>query len=364
MRHSIIVLAAALGLAGCDQQSSLTGVLARARANGSLGTGSNISDMGLLPGAAQASAYGVNNGGLVVGYTTVSTGAATAFGWTSAQGMTALGVPLGWGESYAFAVNDGGTIAGAALTPQGVLHAVSWSGGVMKDLGAFTAGGSSLALGVGSDGRLVGQADALVNGALVPHAFLYGGSTMIDLGTLGGRQGSAAQDVNASGVVVGGSYLPDGTLRAFRWQAGAGMVVLPALSGQRESFAVAINAGGDIIGFVTMAADNLTRAVIWPRTGGVAQLAGLANNVATLAFDINDRGEIVGYSQASNGQRFKAVWWVPGTSGGYGTAEDLKAKGGVTDAYAQAISPGTGGQPTRVVGISVSARANRGTLWR
>jgi probable HAF family extracellular repeat protein len=82
------------------------------------------------------------------------------------------------------------------------------------------------------------------------HAFLWSGDQMQDLGTLGGNS-SQASALNGDGVVVGGSYLADGTtFHAFLYD-GAAMRDLGTLPGTKNSWPWSINSSGAVVGYAT-----------------------------------------------------------------------------------------------------------------
>jgi probable HAF family extracellular repeat protein len=366
MLHRCALTLTAFALLACDGTRAATEPIDPVPASQTLGKGNGFTTIGLLPGVVSASAYGVNNGGTIVGYGTTSTGTMVAFEWRRDGGMIEVPKPIGWGATIAFAVNDAGVIAGGAVIPSGATHAVTWSGGSPTDLGTLPGGSMSIAFNVNAQGQTVGYSDATASGGL-PRAFLHTpGQGMRDLGALPGGVSSAAQDINTAGTVVGASYTYAGRVMAFKWTQSGGMTALPAVIGARESYALGINASGDVVGFVVMDADNRTRGVAWPSTGGVVQLQGLASNAASVAFDINDRGEITGYSEVNMGQRYRAVWWTPRTpsSQGWNVAVDLKVKANPESAYGQVISQGTAGQSTVVAGFASSSGVNTPVFWQ
>src|SRR5262245_47877417 len=214
------------------------------------------SDVPSLPGATLATGQGINDGGVVVGFTLTPSGT-RAFrqrpgfpaedlgdfggGWAAAFGINASGVivgdarddrgafrafrfdgtlhalsPLTGSIARAAAINAAGIIAGYSLSTAGSLHATRWrSDTVVDDLGTL-GGPSSSALGINAGGDIVGRADV---GPNQPHAFLFKDDQMIDLNTMieqsSGWLLQAAYGINDNGVIVG-EGLFNGTPRAFR----------------------------------------------------------------------------------------------------------------------------------------------------
>jgi len=64
-------------------------------------------DLGVLAGGDWSSAYGINNSGTVVGYSSLASGNFGAFSWTPQSGMVQLGT-FGGLDSYATSLNNSG----------------------------------------------------------------------------------------------------------------------------------------------------------------------------------------------------------------------------------------------------------------
>lgn len=165
-------------------------------------------ELGTLGGSV-SSARGVNDQGVVVGYSTLANGQTRAFRWAG-SGLQDLGTltpaaTTPW--SFAYDVNDDGLVVGRSSLETGATddtHAFVYDPGtgVMTDLGTL-GGANSAALAINDDGVIVGWSE-VVGGAR--HPFVYDPVTgvMEDLGTLGGVNGEAT-DLNDSGIVVGWS---------------------------------------------------------------------------------------------------------------------------------------------------------------
>jgi probable HAF family extracellular repeat protein len=240
-------------------------------------------------GGHDASAADVNDAGQVVGWSTTAAEIPQAFLWSAATGMRDLGSlsPGPAAFSQAIAINEAGTVVGRATALDGFNVAFRWtaSDGMVR-LGEPPGGVSSMAVAVNAREQAAGQAD-LAGG--VTHAVLWDPSTGVrDLGTLPGAEGSLAEGINDAGVVVGTAFGPNP--RAFRWEAGTGMVDLTP-PGARGSAAVAINNAGQILGNVLR--ESEAEPVIWEPDGRLTFLAAPGVDGPSVA-DLNAAGNVVG----------------------------------------------------------------------
>ncbi|MHC4177506.1 MAG: DUF3466 family protein, partial [Planctomycetota bacterium] len=223
-------------------------------------TARELPALGDLP---YASAMGVSDAGIVVGYAHAEThsaywyegyptSATTAVVWSGADQsvVTSLAIP-GEQQSAAFAVNEHGAIAGEMTDSFGQVQAMLWT----------------------PDGA---------------------GYTPTPIGMLPGGNRSYGRDVNDQGVVVGRSQNQAGQEQAFVWQDGQ-IEGLPLLPGQTSSRASGVNNLGQIVGSadlnVAMLWDNDQaidlNTVIEPLTGGHNE-----GMVLSEARAINDQGMI------------------------------------------------------------------------
>ncbi len=225
-------------LARMSPHLALAAALAAAPAH----AGFTVTGLGTLNGG-YSQAYGINDAGQVVGYSSTAGSSATHAFLYSGGVMIDLGT-LNGGYSEAFGINDAGQVAGFSDG-----RAFLYSGGSMTSLG--TLGGSySGAYGINDAGQVVGY--SYTAGDSEYHAFLHSGGSMTDLGTLGGSF-SYARAINNTGQVVGTSYTAgDSEYHAFLYSGGS-MTDLNSLispsSGWILGGATAINGNGEIVGW-------------------------------------------------------------------------------------------------------------------
>jgi probable HAF family extracellular repeat protein len=274
-------------------------------------------DLGTFGG--RTAATGVNNNGLVVGYSDDSS-TRRALVWTAADGMVDIG-SLGGGSSAAFGVNDSGQVVGwsEVITGQAP-HAFVWTlAEGMTDLGTLgDPSWQSVATAINESGQIVGWSRSSKLGDV--HAFSWtAGGGMVDLGTLGGTR-SSAEAVSDSGQVVGSSHLAgDAEMRAFSWTT-TGMVNLGVLtSGSTLSAAAGVNSSGQVVGYSYLHPAPEPHAVSWTSGGALIDLGTLGGTTSAAAA-INESGLIAGYSTLADGTQHAVVWSI-----GVATPEDIVA---------------------------------------
>ena len=170
-------------------------------------------DLGTL-GGRDSQAFGINDGGQVVGSASLKDGSRHAFLFKNGK-MTQLSPLSNSPASVAYAVNDSGAVAGGCDLTPGVEHACLWMNGATIDLGALPDGKTSMARALNNKEEVVGYAGA---GDEI-HAFLWRKGKMIDLGTLG-NEPSGANGINNKSQIVGSSKAGRKGLHAFIWENG------------------------------------------------------------------------------------------------------------------------------------------------
>lgn len=208
--------------------------------------------------------------------------------WTKAGALRDIGTLPGDTASEAFGINNPGRVVGYSSGPGGA-RAFVWSGGTMQNLGTLPGGDSSKAFGISDNGLIVGASGSPAG----TRAVLWSSSGIQDLGTLPGDTASEAFAIN-NGNIVGYSRGPAGT-RAFLWTSQNGMQSLPALPGGSITRALGLNEAGEVVG--SSGSDTGARAVLWSAKGEAQDLntfVFLPPGVALLsAVGINARGQIL-----------------------------------------------------------------------
>ncbi|GAA2050500.1 hypothetical protein GCM10009839_66240 [Catenulispora yoronensis] len=243
-----------------------------------------ITDLGTLGGDLSV-ANGINNAGVVVGYSDLASFAEHGFRW-SAGTMTDLGTEAGADYSGANAINDAGQIAGDATRENGgYAYPVRWSAaGVLQDLGGPITNRLGVGNGIDPAGRVAGgQRPADSEGS--PEAILYdtaGNPTELSTPT---QTLDAATGINARGQVVGSP--------AFVWQNGT-LTMLPLLPGGQGGSANAVNVSGTIAGDVSRPGPvGGLDAAVW-QNNTLTDLGTVDSIQYNRATAINAAGQIVG----------------------------------------------------------------------
>jgi len=221
------------------------------------GVATALPSLGGTASAYSNMANGINDSGVVVGYSAAAGGLIEACLWQNGA-VTNLGtltggttqLSAGYINSSATGINESGQIAGYSLTAGNVYHAVLWQSGVITDLGVFAAGDQSFATAINASGEVVGYD---MPASFESKAFLWRNGKMTDLGTLPGDNYSTAEAINVSGIIVGqaGQYATPSGNHAVMWEGGKIYDLnnlLSPTSGWYLQTADAINDNGVIVG--------------------------------------------------------------------------------------------------------------------
>ncbi len=229
-------------------------------------------------------------------------------GFVATGGVVIDFSPPGENRTQGLGINDAGLVVGWTTHFDGWQLPIVYDGQTVTNLG--TLGGR-----VGT-GRDINNANQIVGNAWTPmpeedsHAALWQDGDIIDLGTLGGPF-SDARAVNELGMIVGWSWNVDWDRRPVFWTPDLqGPFELPSFAPpDLTAMAMAVNDAGQIVGEVQVESPNslvLVRAALWDG-GEVTDLGLLAEAgegtgifgpalISTRATGINNDGVIVGNS--------------------------------------------------------------------
>jgi probable HAF family extracellular repeat protein len=276
-----------------------------------------IVDIGTL-GGTSTGATGINNDGVVVGFSRLPTNVTHAITWQNGV-MTDLGTHCASCLSEGSDINDDGVVSGGAvMAPGGAERPVRWVNGAIQQLGLLPGGTSGLGVRINAAGVIVGEATMAVTTPtgtqVLGSPFKWSEETGIQpLPTLGGF-GGRATSISDSGEIVGYTRNAAGVMRATFWDRDGNPHDLGVLSGDIGSRAFRMNNRGDAIGFSAKnidggaGASTTDRATLWAKDGETTNLAALMPTyTVTRAFSINEPGDVVG-SGAIGGVRHTILW--------------------------------------------------------
>ena len=325
-----------------------------------------LTDLGTLPGTNSSWSSGLNDSGLVVGFSEnglvdPATGYPEYHGVTWTNGAISDLGTLGGSVSAAIAVNESGQVVGFAtnsisdqystslgpcttqncwpVTTQ--IRAVLWQGGQMQDLGTLGTGNDAVAYLVNASGQIAGVSYTNMTpnpttGFPTQDGFLWSSGQMTDLGTLGGTV-SRVFGLNNRGQVVGRSNIAgDQMFHAFIWDRGV-LTDLGTLGGP-NSDAFAIADSGVVAGTSGTTVPNTPHAFIW-RNGTMTDLGTLPGDTVSFSLDVNSSGTVVGDScdsRACNTER--AFIWENGSMVDLNALVTAGAPTDLTLLYAYAIA--------------------------
>lgn len=210
--------------------------------------GSNSAfEVGALPNANGALAFGIGNGGHVVGASMQNQGAGLPFIWTQSGGMVAIPLPTGTSQGSARAVNTAGWAVGTASSAFAIPFLYDGTatyrladlipGGTGWDLSTNT---SSSALGISDGNVIVGT--GVLNGQVHAYAMVPAATANV---SLGGRVTTAGGNgIGNVSVTLSGGNLPSpitvqtGSFGYYNFQGlQSGLAYTVTVSARRNSFA-------------------------------------------------------------------------------------------------------------------------------
>lgn len=239
-----------------------------------------------LSGRTQAkmTAYGLNNGGDIVGSEGSGVGERAVFRYRDGTFYTFTGYS---GSSRLLSVNDRGDVAGMSSPDTNFARALWGYGGLL-----LLADSTSIARSINNDRRIVGQktpqgADWIwspVDDVHTQYLASLGPSTIF-------------RDVNGEGAICGDYRTPNGSaIQGLFYDPQTSQYTALLYGASTRSFAFALNNSRKVVGYtVDGAIDHMT---LWDIGAQTATRLGQG-----VALDINDSDWIVGYDGA--GSRFR-----------------------------------------------------------
>lgn len=184
-----------------------------------------INDIGSGQGGNWTVAYGLNDAGVIVGYSLASDGRNIPFYWNNGSFTELPYLGQGFGLQKAYDINNNGDIVGASRDDSGAIHPVMWKDGELVDYGIFPGninGGWAEILAVNENGEGVGWGWGLDGRK---HALLFKDGDITQLAEPQDAYTTIAFDINDAGQIVGETYFFDGTTYQTQpafWTTGGG----------------------------------------------------------------------------------------------------------------------------------------------
>ena len=222
-----------------------------------------------------AIANGINDNGVVIGYSTTDQALQTHLAFVWENGKTTSINPVGmYTRNYTYSINSNDVVVGMMKDYQDRVQGFKYENGAITLLPLWTA------RGITDDGRIVGGYEEY-------RTFV----TLHPDGTMTGRVTGiwSIADINSQGWFVG-----DSEQRAFIWR-GSGEIVILA---EANSMALGLNDEGQVVGLYDSSGMGFDgRAVIWDKDGVMEYLDRMVEDCPDCWFgragDINNYGEIV-----------------------------------------------------------------------
>jgi probable HAF family extracellular repeat protein len=263
-----------------------------------------MKDLGTL-GGRTSRAYGLNDGGWVVGEAADSNGIQHAFLWRDGI-MTSLAA-----NAAAFAINDAGAAAGMADD-----RAAWWTQPGAPATILTATGGVGIAFDLNGASSVVGQAELGDGEDRVSRAFVFSRGVAAGLADLGRGLSSSAQAVNDAGQIAGFLESARGRTHAFLFDTN-GLLDVDTLN-NAYSAAYGLNRQGMLVGVMFNSPSDDDQAFLWS-AGDMFNLNDLLDTREQWALvearDINDAGQIVGYGIENDLERAFLLTPLEGNGG-------------------------------------------------
>ena len=195
----------------------------------------------------------------------------------------------GVGQSGALGINSDGTVIGYAQT-NGAVHAALWKDGELVDLGILPGAQNSFGIAINDQEQYLAEAapGSFFRPDLVPAPAGY---SIVDVAAL-----------NNAGVVAGNARdLNTGGPLAFTWQSGT-LTLLPPLIPGGYSTAMNINNAGQVLALAQKTQSDAV-PVIYEGTTIVADLSAALTaasfRIIAQGYGLNDHGHVVGFGEVT-----------------------------------------------------------------
>jgi probable HAF family extracellular repeat protein len=285
-----------------------------------------VIDLGTLGGTFSWGG-GINNEGLVEGYSILLDGNLRAFLWRNGvmKDLGTLGGPNSAAALLPSRPSESAEVGGGSDTttpdPNGEDYCgfgtylecrpFLWRDGVMTPL-PLLGGNNGVAGGVNNRGQVVGQAeyDTPDPTCVLPGDFLRVGPVVWENGEIKkfhmfpGDTDAGAWAINDMGQATGGSGTCSNSFHAVLWQDGTA-IDLGNLGGTTNNYGVDINNQGQVVGISDLRGDTTYHGFLWEK-GVMTDLGTLPGDVASTGDGINIKGQVVGgsYDEEGNGRAF------------------------------------------------------------
>jgi probable HAF family extracellular repeat protein len=285
-------------------------------------------DLGTL-GGDNSYALGINNHGVVVGYSYLADNVTFhAFLWSPTKGMTDIGATLQKGQkTWGVGINDHDTAAVTGFLSDGSAVPAAFH---LQHFWSHLSPGDSLAslnrsYGINDNDQVTGQ--LLISGFKTGFLWDVFTGSVTFVPSLGGGN-SIGVAVNNLGHITGAADIGFSNYDALFWSADGGSRDIGFLNGSGFTAGGGINDNDEVVGYNLPALAGF----YWSDATGMVPLRSLGGSVSA-AFSINGRGAIAGESSLPDGT-IHAVRWPGYTS----APEDLGTLTGSGNSYGKAIN--------------------------